>query len=626
MKIDFENIIKIKSNKKLNKFNIKKPLFLNNYLFHYLILVNNLEGLKLTTFSIYIENTDNLNGFHLAAKEDRYEILCYLIEEYPDYIYNVNSKEETFINYLQMKTLIKLIKKYKDIEWNDLIKKEQLIYILKNTTFNELNEFMKLHNFKIEDEYISYDILYNLNISEDDKIKIYENFSNDQLYRLIIHVINLNYEKIFNYLIERNVKIDVNGENSSPLKEAIINDYINNNNKYTKIIINKLKTIDSEFYNKTNKYLDNITHNILYLRLNEKHKHLKLNEENKNYDLDKEILKYSDSYTWNYLNIDKVSSFSLVKYLDYDIYSKIIINNKINIDLNSALKPVKFYHDDNYDKRWDELFNKLDKYYKEQNDINFDNYPFSNSTIFNSNFKDIKIFFIYLSEKYKNLYIPQLNSIIYYKNENMYEIPKYLNNYINQTRIDKKYKFIVIFLSLHYDTTLHANILIYDLSKMIIERFEPYGNSTSNYNFHTIMDQILEEELTWNTGFKYITPGEYMPNNAFQNISDENNKLYEKPGDLGGFCLAWCLWYLESKLRNETVDSNNLIVKLIDKINSSGLLFIEYIRNYSNNLYNKIFKYMREAGIEENKITNKNYTNEDYDKLMNYIENKQIKN
>ena len=210
--------------------------------------------------------------------------------------------------------------------------------------------------------------------------------------------------------------------------------------------------------------------------------------------------------------------------------------------------------------------------------------------------------------------------------ENEYEISKYLNNYINQIRIDKKYKFIVIYLSIIYNTSSHANLLIYDLSKMIIERFEPYGNSSSEYNFHVIMDQILEEELTWNTGFKYITPGEYMPDNGFQNISDENNKLYEKPGDIGGFCLAWCLWYLESKLRNETVDSNNLIVKLINKINSSGLLFIEYIRNYSNNLYNKIFKYMREAGIEENKITNKNYTNEDYNKLMNYIENKQIKN
>lgn len=626
MKIDFETIIKLKSNKKLKKFNIKKPLFLNNYLFHYLILVNNLEALKLTTFSIYIENTDNLNGFQLAAKEDKYEILCYLIEEYSDYIYNVNSKEETFINYLQMKTLIKLMKKYKNIEWNELIKKNQLNFILRNTTYNELNEFIKLHNFKIENEYISYEILYNSNISEEDKIKIYENFSNEQLYRLIIHVIYFNYEKLFNYLIERNVKIDANSDNSNPLKEAIINDYINNNNKYTKIIINKLKNIDSNFYNKTDKYLDNIIHYILYLRLNEKNKRLKLNQENKNYDLDKEILKYGDSDTWNYLNIDKVSPFSLIKYLDYDIYSKILINNKINIDLNIALKQVKFYHNDDYDKRWNELFNKLDKYYRNNNNINFENYTFSNSSIFSSNFKDMKIFFIYLSEKYKNLYIPQMNSIIYYKNENEYEIPKYLNNYINQIRIDKKYNFIVIFLSLTYDTSLHANLLIYDLSKMTIERFEPYGNSSSDYNYHVIMDQILEEELTWNTGFKYITPGEYMPNNGFQNISDENNKLYEKPGDIGGFCLAWCLWYLETKLKNEHINSNDLIIKLIDKINSSGLLFIEYIRNYSNNLYNKIFKYMREAGIEENKITNKNYTNEDYNKLMNYIENKQIKN
>jgi hypothetical protein len=310
MKIDFENIIKIKSNKKLKKFNIKKPLFLNNYLFHYLILVNNLEALKLTIFPIYIENTDNLNGFHIAAKEDRYEILCYLIEEYPDYIYNVNSNEETFINYLQIKTLIKLIKKYSDIEWNDLIKKEQLNYILGNSSFNELNEFIKLHKFKIDNEYISYYILYNSNIDEDDKIKIYDTFTNDELYRLIIQVINKNYEKIFNYLLKRNVDINVYNRDTNPLREAIITDNINNNNKYTKILINKLKNIDSEFYKKTDKYLDNITHNILYLRLNEKHKHIKENQEKINYDLDNEILKYSDSDTWNYLNIDKVTPLS----------------------------------------------------------------------------------------------------------------------------------------------------------------------------------------------------------------------------------------------------------------------------------------------------------------------------
>ena len=635
MKIDFENIIKIKSNKKLKKFNIRKPLFLNNYLFHYLILVNNLEGLKLIKFPIYIENTDNLNGFHLASRENRFEILCYLIEEYPEYIYNVNSKEETFINYIQVKTLIKLMKKYSDIEWNDLIKKEQLNFILENCTFNELNEFMKLHKFKIEDEYISYTILYNSNINENDKIKIYDMFSNNQLYGLIIRTINKNYEVIFNYLLKRNVDIDIypSYENSSPLREAILADYLNNNNKYSKILINKLKNINSEFYKKTNKYLDNIIHNILYLRLNQQYKYLESNiqnnnsniqENNINYDLDNEILKYSDSESWNYLNIYNYTPFSLVKYLDYNIYSKIIINNKIKIDLNNSLKPVKYYHNENYDKRWDELFNKLDKYDRIINNVNIENYPFSNATIFNSYKKDSQIFIIYLSEKYKNLYIPKIDSIIYYKNENDYNIPKYLNNYINQTRIDKKYKYILIFLTIQYEyeTYSHANLLIYDLSTMCIERFEPYGTSINNYYSYIIMDEILEEELTWNTGFKYITPSEYMYNNGFQNISDETNKLYEKPGDNGGFCLAWCIWYIETKLKNEHMNSKDLIVKLIDKINNSGLLFIEYIRNYSNNLYNKIFKYMREAGIEENKISNKNYTNEDINKLNNYVENR----
>ena len=627
MKIDFENIIKIKSNKRLKKFNIKKPLFLNNYLFHYLILVNNLEGLKLIKFPIYIENTDNLNGFHLAAKEDRFEILCYLIEEYSDYIYNVNSKEETFINYIQVKTLIKLMKKYSDIDWNNLIKREQLNIILINSTFNELNEFMKFYKFKIEDEYISYTILYNSNINENDKIKIYDIFSNNQLYGLIIEAIIKNYEIIFNYLLKRDVKIDIYQShlNSSPLREPILFDYLNNNNKYSKILINKLKNINSDFYKKTDKYLDNIIHNILYLRLNQKYKYLESNVLNNiNYDLDNEILKYSDSESWNYLNIHNYTPFSLIKYLDYNIYSKIIINNKIKIDLNNSLKPVKNYDNEIYDKRWDDLFNKLDKYNRIINDVNIENYPFSNATIFNSQEKDSQIFIIYLSEKYKNLYIPKIDSTIYYKNENDYNIPKYLNNYINQTRIDKKYKYIVIFLTIEYEelTYSHANLLIYDLYTMCIERFEPYGNSASyNYSYN-IMDEILEEELTWNTGFKYITPGEYMPNNGFQNISDESNELYKKPGDNIGFCLAWCIWYIETKLKNEHINSKDLIVKLIDKINNSGLLFIEYIRNYSNNLYNKIFKYMREAGIKENKFSNKNYTNEDINKLNNYVENR----
>ena len=42
--------------------------------YHYLILVNNLDGLKLTQFPIYKVNNNDMNGFMLAANEDNMEI------------------------------------------------------------------------------------------------------------------------------------------------------------------------------------------------------------------------------------------------------------------------------------------------------------------------------------------------------------------------------------------------------------------------------------------------------------------------------------------------------------------------------------------------------------------------
>ena len=52
-KVNLVEISKIKNKKLLNKYSLKEPIFLNNYLFHYLILTDNLTGLKLTKFPIY---------------------------------------------------------------------------------------------------------------------------------------------------------------------------------------------------------------------------------------------------------------------------------------------------------------------------------------------------------------------------------------------------------------------------------------------------------------------------------------------------------------------------------------------------------------------------------------------
>ncbi len=57
MKID-----NIKSKTTLKKYPLNKPLMNGNYLFYYLILTNNLKGLRLYNHPIFRLNNDGLNG------------------------------------------------------------------------------------------------------------------------------------------------------------------------------------------------------------------------------------------------------------------------------------------------------------------------------------------------------------------------------------------------------------------------------------------------------------------------------------------------------------------------------------------------------------------------------------
>ena len=122
MKVNLVEISKINSLKKINKYKINKPIFLNNYLFHYLILTDNLIGLKLKKFPIFRINDNDENGFHIAAKNKNYNIINYLINEYPDYIYNLNLNDENFMHFCDPKdkSYLNLILKNK-INWNNLM-------------------------------------------------------------------------------------------------------------------------------------------------------------------------------------------------------------------------------------------------------------------------------------------------------------------------------------------------------------------------------------------------------------------------------------------------------------------------------------------------------------------------
>ena len=151
---------------------------------------------------------------------------------------------------------------------------------------------------------------------------------------------------------------------------------------------------------------------------------------------------------------------------------------------------------------------------------------------------------------------------------------------------------------------------------MTVERFEPYGNTMQ---LDGGIDEVLEEELTWNTGLKYIKPDDYLPVAGFQTVSDENNLINKKSGDFGGFCLAWCLWYLETKMKNPDVSSKILVDKVINKISKLDLKFSEYIRNYSNKINSKRIEYLEQIGIDSKKISDNHMTEDTSIKITDFL-------
>ena len=74
------------------------------------------------------------------------------------------------------------------------------------------------------------------------------------------------------------------------------------------------------------------------------------------------------------------------------------------------------------------------------------------------------------------------------------------------------------------------------------------------------VENILERK------FKYYKPNEFLNKTRFQLVSNDHDDNFRKLGDPGGYCLAWCLWYVELKLCNPNIDELKLIIIASKKI------------------------------------------------------------
>ena len=177
----------------------------------------------------------------------------------------------------------------------------------------------------------------------------------------------------------------------------------------------------------------------------------------------------------------------------------------------------------------------------------------------------------------------------------------------------KNKKYILIYLSLDISESLHANIILIDTHQKTIERFDPYGNINANDE----IDIVLKDYFSYLTYFKYLKPSDYMKTSSFQTLSNEGIK--RKQGDILGYCVAWCFWYIELRINNSKIKQSELIIKTIKKLINQKILFIDFIRNYAQHLDDYFKKIKLSIGIDKKNIYNIENSYEDQEKIKSKI-------
>jgi hypothetical protein len=155
----------------------------------------------------------------------------------------------------------------------------------------------------------------------------------------------------------------------------------------------------------------------------------------------------------------------------------------------------------------------------------------------------------------------------------------------------------------------HANMLIFDLVKKTIERFEPHGGITFNPNMTKDINSIIKRHLSKVLnldGFTYLEPIDISPVVGVQRKADAYT----------GMCVSYSMMYMQLRIMNpdhppETA-VNYLMSKSPDQTLDMILRYAQYIedtlKKRSEHVANKLhFLYNYESVTEKNYIViNKN--------------------
>lgn len=159
---------------------------------------------------------------------------------------------------------------------------------------------------------------------------------------------------------------------------------------------------------------------------------------------------------------------------------------------------------------------------------------------------------------------------------------------------EKDKRFIVIPLELwgvyNGKPANHSNILIYDKKTNVMERFDPWGNSTWSVYKPQLLDKKLKEYFsTFFDNLKFITP-ELICDRRLQGIAEKY--AYDEKGiELPGFCSIWSFAYTYLRL----LHPDNTHKEIIDMMYRGGegsevYEFITQFRDFLVDMMKEIFE------------------------------------
>lgn len=163
---------------------------------------------------------------------------------------------------------------------------------------------------------------------------------------------------------------------------------------------------------------------------------------------------------------------------------------------------------------------------------------------------------------------------------------------------------LIIRWTCEYEFDGHANIIIFDFEKNVVERFEPYGYVSSftpdenkvSKEFNKRMKDVVKR---LGLGLRYEDPYKLVEKGPQFLEEDEAKlkKMFYNVSDPEGFCGAWSLWYADLRLSNPEVSSSELIeMAIYTLIDNRDISMREFIRNYSVFLVKERYKFLREIG------------------------------